>query len=42
MSINMVYCGLQRPWNRPDAEFLPGCQEGGYQRAQEIIKREEK
>lgn len=52
MSTNMVFCELQRTWNRPDAPdfaalyavFAPNYQAvtESYQRAQEVLKREKK
>ena len=52
MSTNMVFCELQRTWNRPDAAdfgvlysaYAPNYQAvvESYQKAQEVLKREKK
>jgi nicotinamidase-related amidase len=52
MSTNMVFCELQRTWNRPDAAdfaalyaaYAPNYQAvmESYQRAQDVLKREKK
>jgi len=52
MSTNMVFCELQRTWNRPDAAefaalyaaYAPNYKAvmESYQRAQDVLKREKK
>jgi uncharacterized protein YukE len=52
MSTNMVFCELQRTWNRQDAAdfaalyaaYSPNYQAviESYQRAQEVLRREKK